>query len=284
MHAQFLELWRFRDLLRQLVARELKVRYKGSAFGFAWSIVPVCLQVLVFTFFIRNAANLPAENYSAYLLCGLIPWTFFNTALLDSGQTLRVNYPILKKVYLPREVFPLCCALSNFVHLMLGWVVFFVAFFGLMRFVGFGLPFAFSILYFPLITLVLLLLVAGMSLWISILSLFYEDVRFIVQTFMNLLMFVLPVLIPADVIRYSSVFRDKAWLYDLYMMNPISAIIDAYRKTLLEALPRGSFNMTGEPLHMNWFHFGGATLITLAIFFSGYAYFNARKWEIVERW
>ena len=121
-----MELWRFRDLLGQLVTRELKVRYKGSAFGFLWSIVPVCLQVLVFTFFIKNAANLPAENYSAYLLSGLIPWTYFNTALLDSGQTLRVNYPILKKVYLPREVFPLCSAFSNFVHLLLGWTVYFV--------------------------------------------------------------------------------------------------------------------------------------------------------------
>lgn len=284
MYSQFVELWRFRDLLGQLVARELKVRYKGSAFGFLWSIVPVCLQVLVFTFFIKNAANLPAENYSAYLLSGLIPWTYFNAALLDSGQTLRVNYPILKKVYLPREVFPLCSAVSNFVHLLLGWAVYLIVFFGIMRLFGFGSPFLPTLLLFPVITLVLLLLVSGLCLWISILSLFYEDVRFIVQTIMNLLMFVLPVLIPADVIRYSTQFKDRPWLFDLYMMNPISAIIDAYRKTLLEPLPRGSFHMQGEPLTMNWFHFGGATVITLLIFLSGYAYFNARKWEIVERW
>ncbi len=284
MYAQFVELWRFRDLLWQLVARELKVRYKGSAFGFLWSIVPVCLQVLVFTFFIKNAANLPAENYSAYLLCGLIPWTYFNTALLDSGQTLRVNYPILKKVYLPREVFPLCSAFSTFVHLLLGWAVYFIVFFGLMRFIGFGSPFLPTLLMFPVITLVLVLLVSGLCLWVSILSLFYEDVRFIVQTLMNLLMFVLPVLIPADVIRYSTQFKNRAWLFDIYMMNPISAIIDAYRKTMLEALPRGSFHMVGEPLQMNWIHFGGATVISLLIFLSGYAYFNARKWEIVERW
>jgi ABC-type polysaccharide/polyol phosphate export permease len=284
MYAQLAELWRFRDLLRQLIARELKVRYKNSAFGFLWSIVPVCLQVVVFTFFIRNAVNLPAESYGAYMLCGLIPWTFFNAALLDSGQTLRVNYPILKKVYLPREVFPLCSALSNFVHCALGWAVYFAVYFGLVRFIGIHLPFKPTLLLFPLITLVLLILVAGLCLWVSILSLFYEDVRFIVQTFMNLLMFVLPVLVPADVIRYSSFFKAKPWLYDLYMMNPISALIDAYRKSILEELPRGSFNMTGEPLHFNWLHFGGATAITLCIFVTGYAYFNARKWEIVERW
>src|SRR5947207_15970707 len=80
MHEELAELWRFRYLLQMLVARELKVRYKNSVLGFAWSIVPPLLSVLVITFMVRNALGRDIRNYSAYLLCGIIPWTFFSTA------------------------------------------------------------------------------------------------------------------------------------------------------------------------------------------------------------
>lgn len=284
MGEQLAEIWRFRDLLQQLVAREIKVRYKKSVFGFLWSIIPVCLQVVVFTFFVKAASG-ETTNNSAYLLCGLITWTFFSTTLLDSGQTLLVNYPILKKVYLPREVFPLTCALSNFIHFLMGWAVYFSLFFVILRFIpNMGVPILPTLVFFPLITLVLLLLVIGLSLWMSILSLFYDDIRFIVQTFMNLLMFVLPVIIPADVFRNKMPFKGHDWLFQIYMMNPITAIIEAYRKTILQPLPAKTFGLVDKPLPMNWFTFGGATVITLLILISGLAYFNHRKWEIVERW
>ncbi len=283
MGEQLAEIWRFRDLLKMLVSREIKLRYKKSAFGFLWSIVPVCLQVVVFTFFVKIFSD-QIKNYSAYCLCGLLPWTFFSTALLDSGNTLLVNSPILKKVYLPREVFPLTCAISNFIHFLMGWMVYFSVFFVILRFVpGMGIPVLKTIVFFPLITLVLLLLVIGVSLWMSILSLFYDDVRFIVLTFMNLLMFVLPVLIPADIIRNRSVFKAHEWLFQIYMLNPVTAVIEAYRKTLLEPLPDKMFENAGTALPMNWLTFGGATLITIVILVSGLAYFNYRKWEIVER-
>lgn len=282
MGEQLSEIWRFRDLLHQLVSREIKVRYKKSAFGFLWSIVPVCLQVVVFSFFARTLSG-DATNYSAYLLCGLITWTFFSTTLLDSGNTLLVNSPILKKVYLPREVFPLTCVLSNFIHFLMGWAVFFVVFFIILHFFPpMGVPVLGSLIYFPLITLVLLALVTGLSLWMSILSLFYDDVRFIVQTFMNLLMFVIPVIFPADKVQDSTIFRGREWLFHLYMMNPITAVIEGYRKTILQPTPQNMLKGL-KPLEMNWWTFGGASLITLLILISGLAYFNYRKWEIVER-
>src|SRR5580700_2356821 len=116
------ELWRFRDLLRQLVRRELKVRYKNSALGFLWSIVPPLLQVLVFTFFIAGI-RVKAPNAGAYMLCGVIPWTFTNTAILDSSQSLLINFPIIRKVYLPRQIIPLAIVISNLIHFLLGWCV-----------------------------------------------------------------------------------------------------------------------------------------------------------------
>ncbi len=278
MRENFGELWRARWLLREFVARELYVRYKNSAFGFAWSIVPPLVQVLVYTFFVRSALGVRAENYSAYLLCGLIPWTFFSTATLDAAQSLLVNMPLIKKTYFPREVVPLAYVASNFVHFLLGWLVFAVIFYGVQR-----LPLRPEMLLFPLVTLDLLFFVIGTSLWMSCLSAFYEDVRFIFQTFVNLLLFVLPVLFMADNVYYSGLVQSCPWIYRLYMLNPVAAVINAYRHVLLEPLPRASLNLKGEPLGMDWGNFAVSFVLTVGFMLSGYWYFNRRKWEIVER-
>lgn len=286
MRAELAELWRFRDLLRQLIARELKVRYKNSAMGFVWSIVPPVLQVIVYTFLFRHVMNVRAPNYSAYLLVGLIPWTFFATATLDSSQSLLNNYPIIRKVYMPREIIPMASVAGNFIHFLLGWCVFFGWFFVFARlYTPQPIPLQKSIVFFPLITLVELLFVGGVSLWVSALNVFYEDVKFMLQTLFGLLLFLMPVFVPTEPLYYSHTMQDHPWIFKLYMLNPLAAIIDAYRKTLLQPVPSGSFNMpyTATPLPMDWINFTEASVIAVAIGVMGYAFFNSRKWRFVER-
>ena len=123
-----LELWRYRYLLQMFARRELKVRYKNSALGLVWSIIPPLMQLFVYTFLFKGVLALNIPNYAPYLLCGLIPWTFFSSALMDSSQSLLVNQGIIKKVYLPREIIPLSLVISNAVHLFISWAVFFIAF------------------------------------------------------------------------------------------------------------------------------------------------------------
>jgi ABC-type polysaccharide/polyol phosphate export permease len=294
MRENLAELWRFRYLLKMLVARDLTVRYKNSVLGFFWSIVPPLLQVIVYSFVIKDVLNKGAPNYSAYLLCGLIPWIFFSTAILDASQSILVNTPIIRKAYMPREVIPLYYVISNFIHFLLGWAVYAAAFFLLLRPFGKGVPIQPTLLWFPVITLAEFLLVAGCSLWVSALNVFYEDVKYIVQTLFNLFFFLFPILYPADLVAYSSVMRAHPWLFTLYMLNPITAIIDAYRKTLLDPLPLAYLNPPDrlrnlhdptlhQPLPMQWSTFAGACLIALLIAWSGYWYFNRWKWQFVER-
>src|SRR2546421_6619324 len=147
------ELWRFRYLLQMLVARELKVRYKNSVLGFAWSIVPPVLSVIVMTFAVTVGLGHSPKHYSAYLLCGIIPWTFFSTAVLDASQSLLVNYGVIKKIYMPREIIPIAIVISNFVHFVLGWAVYFAAFFIVMPLLvkGGGTPFLPRMAWFPVI-------------------------------------------------------------------------------------------------------------------------------------
>ena len=291
MPARLKELIDARWLLLQFVKRELFVRYKNSAIGFLWSIVPPIIQVIVYTIFMKSTLNVQADNYSAYLLCGLIPWTFFSTGTLDAAQSLLVNYGIIKKVYIPREIPPLAYVLSNFVHFLLGWCVFFFVFFIVGRLPIFSryfefthLPFRWEMLMFPVVTLDLLIFVIGMALWMSCLSLFYEDVKYIFQTFLGMLLFILPVIFMADNVRYSSIMLHREWLFKLYMLNPVAAVINAYRHCLLEPLPKGSLNLNHSPLPMDWGLFSLSCLVTVVFTVCGYLYFLKREWEIVERY
>ncbi len=278
------EFWRYRELLRQLVARDLKVRYQNSAIGFLWSIVPPLLQVLVYSFLFKGVLNLKAENYGAYVLCGLIPWTFFSISILDAAHSLVHNEAIVKKVYMPREVVPVSSVAGNFVHFLLGWTVYFSVYFVVFRLIGHGgIPFLLSALWFPFITLMLLLLTTGISLWISILGLFYKDTKFIVQTVFGLVFFLIPVLYPIDLIYYQPVMQAHPWLFKLYLLNPVTALINAYRKTLLEEIHTGTLNLQQPPVPLDWPLFAASCVLCVGIAVSGYAYFNRHKWEIVER-
>ncbi|HLV79860.1 MAG TPA: ABC transporter permease [Chthonomonadaceae bacterium] len=280
------ELWHFRYLLYVLVRRDLKVRYKNSALGFVWSIAPTLLQLLVFSFFFHNVLNVKTQNFSAYVLCGLIPWGFFSAALLDASQSLLTNYAIIRKIYLPREIIPLASVLGGFVHYMLAWAVYFVAFFGVARLIGIEIPILPTLAWFPFITLAMLLFTTGLSLWAAALNVFYQDVKFILQTGLVLLFFVFPVIYPIENVYYNSgTLRTHPWLFKLYQYIPISAIIESYRKTLLQPVPRGSFGLSANvmPIDMNWKALWFTFALSLLIAYTGYWYFNRRKWQFVER-
>jgi lipopolysaccharide transport system permease protein len=286
MRENLREFWEARYVLRQFVVRTLKVRYKNSALGFFWSIVPPLLQVVVFSFVFRGVLKVQAENYSAYLLVGLIPWTFFQSAVLDASNSLKDNLPLIRKVYLPREVIPLSQIVSNFIHFMLAWVVYFIAFAVVARLVGFGIPLLPSLLWFPVITFFLVLFTTGIALWMAALHMFYDDIKFILQNVFQLLYFLIPVLYPADNVKYADVMQQYPWLYKLYMVNPITAFINVYRKTILEPLSPSAFNQhlppNLPPVPLDYTTLGIACLISVLVACAGYWYFCRRKWQFVE--
>ena len=281
------ELWRFRFLLKQLVVRELRVRYKNSVLGFAWSVMPPLLQVLIYSFLFGGLLGVKVPSQSAYLLCGIIPWTFFSTGLLDSSQSLLTNYNIIKKVYLPREIIPLSYAISNFIHFVLGWVVFFGVFCLILPLLHRGgIPILPSIGWFPLLVIAEGVLVAGLSLWVAALNVFYEDVKFILMTLFQLLLVFLPILYPADLIYYLPFAQRHPWLFQLYMANPIAAIINSFRMVLLQSIPPGNFNpkLLGlPPMPLSNVTIVWAIVSSFIIAISGYFYFVRVKWHLTER-
>jgi ABC-2 type transport system permease protein len=184
-------------------------------------------------------------------------------------------------------VIPLAIVISNFVHFLLGWAVYFIAYFAVLPLLHIGgTPVLRGIVWIPLIILAELILVVGCSLWSAALNMFYEDVKFLLQTLFGLVYFVFPILYVADVVRYSSHIRQHPWLFNVYMLNPIAALITGFRAALLEPQTPDRFNpdLKGlPPVAIPAWVYCGAFLICVFMAWSGYAYFNARKWKFVER-
>ncbi len=274
------ELWRFRELLWQLVRRDLKVRYKNSRLGFFWSIAPPLMQVACITFVFKYAGFAARfTSYSAYVLVAIIPWTFFLTAVLDASQSILLMYGVIKKVYLPREVVPLSSAIANFIHFLLSWAIFFVYLVAYVR-----APILPTIIWFPYLVLVQFVLVVGVSLLVSCLNVFYEDIKYITSVLLNLLFFLLPIMYVVEQVYYSPVFAapGHGWLRALYMYNPMAALINGYRKCLLQSPDPsaigGRVSLPLDPANMLI-----TGLLSVAILVGCYAYFNSRKWQFVER-
>lgn len=274
MRRDLAEVWRFRALLWQLVRRDLKVRYKNSRLGILWSIAPPLMEVAVITYAMKRATGFASgfPSYSAFVLVAMIPWTYFQTAILDSSQSILVMYGVIRKVYLPREIIPLSGAISNFIHYLLSWVVFFIYWWGISR----G-PVLWTTLLFPYLLLVQLMLVTGISLIVSCLNVFYEDVKYILTIVMRLGLFVLPIVFLAEQVKY----RGSNLLFQAYRFTPFSALITGYRRILLE--PPHAAAIGGPFLPLDWLSLALAGVVSFLVLIGGYAFFNSRKWQFVER-
>lgn len=281
MKHELAELWRFRGLLWQLVRRDLKVRYKNSRLGFLWSIAPPLMQVLCITFAFKVATNLARDfpSYSAFVLVAMIPWTYFQTAILDSSQSILLMYGVIKKVYLPREIIPLANAISNFIHFLLSWTVFLFYWWIIRR-----EPILLTTLWFPYLILVQFMLVTGLCLLVSCLNVFYEDVKYIVNILMGLFLFLLPIMYVVEQVYYTSSLRHwgNGLGVTLYMLNPLTALINGYRKALLES-PHPNAIGGFEPLPLQPGSLLLTGLLSFLILVGSYWYFNRRKWQFVER-
>ena len=193
MFENLLQLPKYRGLIQSLVARELKARYRGSVLGFFWSFVNPLLLLLVYTFVFAYVMT-PAQskeipNFALFLFCGLLPWTWFQTSLVESSNILISGGNLIKKVMFPAEVLPIVTVLANLVHFLLGLPI-------LLAFlIYFGRPLhATELVWFPLVVLVQLLLSVGLALILSALTVHFRDIKDILANIMSLWFFSTPII------------------------------------------------------------------------------------------
>jgi ABC-type polysaccharide/polyol phosphate export permease len=286
--AELRELWQYRHLIRTLVIRELRVRYKNSVLGIFWSMIGPLAQVLVMTIALEFFMTSGPKNMSAYLMCALLPWNFFQSAVLDSSSSVLAQLSLLKKVYFPREIPVISMVTANFIHFLLSLCVFIIYRWIIAPFVfGWpGLP-PIYILWLPVLMLLQYMLALGVSFFVCSWNVFYEDVKFMATMVMNLMMYLMPILYFAENIAQSSRIHSAAlrwWAYHLYLANPLAWLITAYKQVFF--YPTVISNRGAPTLmsaHFDWRYLLITTVTTTIICLWGYQYFNARKWRFTER-
>lgn len=278
------ELYRYRELLWTLVLRELRVRYKNSYLGFFWSLIVPLVTVAVLTIVFKRVMGMAIPNYSAYVLAAFLPWMYFQTALLDSSQSVLAQIQLVKKVYFPREVLPLAAVLANLIHFVLALLVFFVYLLGYV-----GAPLLPSVALLPVLVFFQTLLIAGLSLIISCLNVFYEDTKYIVSIALQLMFYLVPVIYFSEQVYHAQIASPELqrWIYLAYHLNPIAMLMTAYRKILLPPITVQQVGamqkQTWTSLPMDWGLLAVACAMSAVIFVLGYAFFNKRKWDFAEQ-
>ncbi len=222
------ELWEYRELLYFLVWRDVKVRYKQTAFGVAWALLQPLFTMAVFTLFFDRLAKVGSDGlpYPLFSLAGLLPWTFFSQGLSQSTNSLVGSSNLIKKVYFPRIIIPAASILAGLPDLALAALVFF----GLLAWYGVW-PGAPALLFAPLAVLLACAVALGVGMWLSALNVEYRDVRFVIPFVVQTWMFLSPVIYPASGVTTALEARGlPAWLYGL---NPMTGAVEGFRYALL---------------------------------------------------
>ena len=229
MLAHIQELFRFRNLLQKLVARDLRVRYKNSVLGILWSWLNPLLMMLIFTFvFGYMWRNRTIDNPHILFLSALLPWNFFTGSVMGGIPSIVGNSHLVKKVYFPREALPIAVVLSNLVNFLISLPVL------LLLIVVSGVPLTGWLLFLPIPILIQVTFALGIVLFLSTLEVFYRDTHMMMNVGMQAWFFLTPIVytfrdLPEKFTLLGITFNPQVWLFRL---NPMASIINTYQDIL----------------------------------------------------
>ncbi|MFP5221211.1 MAG: ABC transporter permease [Acidobacteriota bacterium] len=220
-----LELYEYRDLLFFLVWRNIRVRYAQSLLGIGWAVIQPLFSMVVFTVIFGNLAKMDSNGapYAVFSFVGLVPWTYFSSALADSAGSLIGNTAMIRKVYFPRLVLPLSAVFAKLIDFSISMVLLV----GIMAW--YGIVPTGQIVVLPLLILLMILSAAGMGMWLTALSIQYRDIHFSLNFIIQLMMYAAPVVYPASLVP-----EKYAILYALY---PMVGVVEGFRAALLGTIP-----------------------------------------------
>jgi lipopolysaccharide transport system permease protein len=228
------EILGYRELIRNLILRDLRTRYKGSALGYLWTqLAPLGMMLVYVTVF---SLLLPSglAMFPVFIIVGLLPWNFTAEAVMGGTRSIIDNAALIKKVYFPREVLPLVTVGSSLVNFVLSlpMMVLVMAF---VQFTTMGrLNFSWTFAYLPVLLIIQTILLAGLALLLGAAAVFFRDVVHLIGILVNIWFFMTPVIYPLGVFGDGLAIRLVRWL------NPMASLIEFYREILYgSAVPVG---------------------------------------------
>ena len=253
---------RYRGLVASLVARELQARYRGSVLGFFWSFVNPLLLLLVYTFVftvvLPGAHPAELQPFALFMFCGILPWTWFSSSLLESSTVLISSGNLIRKVLFPAEVLPIVAVLAGSVHFCLGLPI--LAAFLLY----YGVPLApMDLLWFPVIVLIQLILTLGLALLLSALTVHFRDIRDLLSNLLTLWFFGTPIIYAASQV--------PPQVRNVLNLNPMTHLVVSYQEVLFKT---GTFSQWPQLLIV------GA--VSVGVFILGFFVFDRLRDTLAE--
>lgn len=246
----------YRDLIVELVKKEIKVRYKNNILGYAWSILNPLAQAMVFFVAFQFILKVKIENYVLFLILGLFPWQWFLNSVISSSVSMIANANLIKKTVFPREYIVYAGVLNDMVHFVLSLPV--LVLFLLVYHQPIYFP---HIFLFPVLVMVQLFVILGISLLVASINVFFRDLERLVAILLNMLFYATPIVYALGMIPD----RLKFIIY----LNPLALLIINYRDIFLYG-------------DVHWRYFLLSVAYAVGIFLFGYITFNRLKSKFAE--
>jgi ABC-2 type transport system permease protein/lipopolysaccharide transport system permease protein len=256
-HRQLVRFW---PVVLNMVVQELRVRYQRSILGFVWTLLNPLLMLATLSFVFSHVfANAAIQNYPVFLLAGMLPWTFLSVSLNDAAMCIIANEGLIRKIYLPKLVFPLARVLIGLVTFIFSLGAMFLLLWPL------GARPSLFLLFLPVVIALFAVFTLGLSLLVATANTFYRDCGHLIQVFLQAWYFVTPIIYPAD----GTIFPESTvWLFRL---NPAFYFIELFHAVLVQGQWPGIGMVSA------------ATLIAATSLGVGYAIFKSQEDKMVFR-
>ncbi len=243
------EIFEYRDLFFFLVWRDIKVLYAQTVLGFGWAIANPVIQIVLFTVVFGAIAKVQTDDipYFLFAAVAIIPWTYMSNSLTGSSLSLVTGQSMLGKVYFPRIIYPIVPVLAKLVDFAISLIVI------VLVMLFYNVEPTMNLLYLPIFIIEMIIIPAGLGLWLSALAIRYRDVKFIVQFVIRMLMYTAPIVYSASSIP--EVYRF------IYSLNPLVSVIEGIRASVLGT-------------EIEWIYIIPGYIIAILIFVSGVFYFK----------
>ena len=230
-------LYFYRELIAALAWKNIIVRYKQAYLGIFWAILKPILLMVIFTI-VRSFVGIDSGNipYPILTFAALLPWVFFQESVSEGVNSVTSNAALIKKIYFPREVFPLTAMVTKLVELTISFII--LA--GLMVYYQM-MPTVYAF-WVPAIIFYTMLVALSISFFGAAVNVYYRDIAQALPVALSLAMYLSPVIYPLSLVQKKLLTEQVAGpfsdlLYKLYILNPLAGIIDSFQRVLLKGIP-----------------------------------------------
>jgi ABC-2 type transport system permease protein len=250
------ELYSYREMLSNLVKKDLRTRYKGSVLGFLWTFVNPLLQLIVYTMVFSIIMKVSINKFYMYLFIALVPWIFFTTSIQGSAASIISNKDLIKKIYFPRIIIPISVVNGAFMNMVFSMVIVFIAL------IVSGIGLSKYIFVLPIIMIIEYLFTLGLSFVFSALNVYFRDLEHILGIIIMGWFYLTPIVYTTDMVpeKYLGLFN----------LNPMVPIMEVYRDILYY---KQAPNFNG---------FGSIFIFSIIMIIMGYLIFQKLQKNFVE--